>query len=199
MKTLTIADAKKNLSKWLQAAAQGEEVAIVSGADQNNFCHAVPRLDSGRCCCADADRPVWSTIAGVAAVRDGRRDADQRGQPLGDQHVSGGEQLLGRCAGDGTTPASNRGNADKDRVEERGAAHSVVPEEVRSQLAHLDEILPGLFRQSERFAVGVRRERGRQHGGCRPCASGLNQSAVQSHAACPDNPFAHARFRKQLG
>lgn len=33
MKTLTITDAKKNLSKWLQAAAQGEEVAIVSGAD----------------------------------------------------------------------------------------------------------------------------------------------------------------------
>ena len=33
MKTLTITDAKKNLGKWLQAAAQGEEVAIVSGAD----------------------------------------------------------------------------------------------------------------------------------------------------------------------
>jgi antitoxin (DNA-binding transcriptional repressor) of toxin-antitoxin stability system len=33
MKTLTITDAKKNLSKWLQAAARGEEVAIVSGAD----------------------------------------------------------------------------------------------------------------------------------------------------------------------
>jgi antitoxin (DNA-binding transcriptional repressor) of toxin-antitoxin stability system len=33
MKTLTITDAKKNLSKWLQAAAKGEEVAIVSGAD----------------------------------------------------------------------------------------------------------------------------------------------------------------------
>src|SRR2546428_338465 len=33
MKTLTITDAKKNLGKWLQAAARGEEVAIVSGAD----------------------------------------------------------------------------------------------------------------------------------------------------------------------
>lgn len=33
MKTLTITDAKKNLSKWLQAAARGEEIAIVSGAD----------------------------------------------------------------------------------------------------------------------------------------------------------------------
>lgn len=33
MKTLTITDAKKNLSKWLQAAAKGEEIAIVSGAD----------------------------------------------------------------------------------------------------------------------------------------------------------------------
>jgi len=33
MKTLTITDAKKNLGKWLQAAARGEEVAIVSGAN----------------------------------------------------------------------------------------------------------------------------------------------------------------------
>ena len=33
MKTLTITDAKKNLGKWLQAAAKGEEIAIVSGAD----------------------------------------------------------------------------------------------------------------------------------------------------------------------
>jgi antitoxin (DNA-binding transcriptional repressor) of toxin-antitoxin stability system len=33
MKTLTITDAKKNLSRWLQAAARGEAVAIVSGAD----------------------------------------------------------------------------------------------------------------------------------------------------------------------
>ena len=33
MKTLTITDAKKNLTRWLQAAARGEEVAIVSGAD----------------------------------------------------------------------------------------------------------------------------------------------------------------------
>lgn len=33
MKTLTITDAKKNLGKWLQAAAKGEDVAIISGAD----------------------------------------------------------------------------------------------------------------------------------------------------------------------
>ena len=33
MKTLTITDAKKNLGVWLKAAAQGAEVAIVSGAD----------------------------------------------------------------------------------------------------------------------------------------------------------------------
>jgi len=33
MKTLTITDAKKNLGKWLQAAARGEDVGIVSGAD----------------------------------------------------------------------------------------------------------------------------------------------------------------------
>lgn len=33
MKTLTITDAKKNLTKWLQAAARGEEIGIVSGAD----------------------------------------------------------------------------------------------------------------------------------------------------------------------
>ena len=33
MKTLTITDAKKNLSKWLQAAARGEDIGIVSGAD----------------------------------------------------------------------------------------------------------------------------------------------------------------------
>lgn len=36
---------------------------------------------------------------------------------------------------------SHRGNADKNRVEERGATHSMVTEEVRFQLAHLDEIL----------------------------------------------------------
>ncbi len=33
MKTLTITDAKKNLSKWLQAAARGENIGIISGAD----------------------------------------------------------------------------------------------------------------------------------------------------------------------
>lgn len=33
MKTLTITDAKKNLGQWLRAAARGEEVGIVSGAD----------------------------------------------------------------------------------------------------------------------------------------------------------------------
>lgn len=33
MKTLTITDAKKNLGRWLQAAARGEDIGIVSGAD----------------------------------------------------------------------------------------------------------------------------------------------------------------------
>ncbi len=33
MTTLTITDAKKNLTKWLRAAAQGEDIGIVSGAD----------------------------------------------------------------------------------------------------------------------------------------------------------------------
>ena len=33
MKTLTITDARKNLGKWLQAAARGEDIGIVSGAD----------------------------------------------------------------------------------------------------------------------------------------------------------------------
>lgn len=33
MKTLTVADARKNLGKWLQAAARGEEIAIIAGAD----------------------------------------------------------------------------------------------------------------------------------------------------------------------
>jgi antitoxin (DNA-binding transcriptional repressor) of toxin-antitoxin stability system len=33
MKTLTITDARKNLGQWLKAAAQGEEIAIISGAD----------------------------------------------------------------------------------------------------------------------------------------------------------------------
>ena len=32
MKTLTITEAKKNLGKWLNAAVQGEEVGIISGA-----------------------------------------------------------------------------------------------------------------------------------------------------------------------
>ena len=31
MKTLTITDAKKNLGKWLEAAAEGEEIGIISG------------------------------------------------------------------------------------------------------------------------------------------------------------------------
>jgi hypothetical protein len=31
MKTLTITDAKKNLGKWLQAAAAGEDIGIISG------------------------------------------------------------------------------------------------------------------------------------------------------------------------
>jgi hypothetical protein len=33
MKTLTITVAKKNLGKWLQAAASGEDIGIISGAD----------------------------------------------------------------------------------------------------------------------------------------------------------------------
>lgn len=33
MQTLTITDAKKNLGKWLKAAAHGQDIAIVSGAD----------------------------------------------------------------------------------------------------------------------------------------------------------------------
>ena len=33
MKTLTITEAKKNLGVWLKAAARGELVAILSGAD----------------------------------------------------------------------------------------------------------------------------------------------------------------------
>lgn len=33
MKTLTITDAKRNLGQWLMAAARGEDVGIISGAD----------------------------------------------------------------------------------------------------------------------------------------------------------------------
>lgn len=33
MKTLTITDAKKNLGHWLEAAARGEDIGIVCGAD----------------------------------------------------------------------------------------------------------------------------------------------------------------------
>jgi antitoxin (DNA-binding transcriptional repressor) of toxin-antitoxin stability system len=33
MKTLTITDAKKNLGRWLAAAARGEDIGIVCGAD----------------------------------------------------------------------------------------------------------------------------------------------------------------------
>ena len=33
MKTLTITDAKKNLGRWLQAAARGEDIGIVAGAN----------------------------------------------------------------------------------------------------------------------------------------------------------------------
>ncbi len=33
MKTLTITDAKKNLSRWLLAASRGEDIGILCGAD----------------------------------------------------------------------------------------------------------------------------------------------------------------------
>ncbi len=33
MKTLTITDAKKNLGRWLAAAARGEDIGVVCGAD----------------------------------------------------------------------------------------------------------------------------------------------------------------------
>jgi len=33
MKTLTVTEARKNLTRWLQAAAHGEDIAIISGAD----------------------------------------------------------------------------------------------------------------------------------------------------------------------
>ena len=33
MKTLTITDAKKSLGTWLKAAARGEDIGIISGAD----------------------------------------------------------------------------------------------------------------------------------------------------------------------
>lgn len=38
MKTLTITDAKKNLGKWLAAAAHGEDIGIVCGADIIALC-----------------------------------------------------------------------------------------------------------------------------------------------------------------
>ena len=33
MKTLTITDARKNLSRWMAAAAKGEDISIIIGAD----------------------------------------------------------------------------------------------------------------------------------------------------------------------
>jgi antitoxin (DNA-binding transcriptional repressor) of toxin-antitoxin stability system len=33
MKTLTITEARKNLSRWLAAASKGEDIGIISGAD----------------------------------------------------------------------------------------------------------------------------------------------------------------------
>ena len=33
MKTLTITDAKRNLGRWLTAAARGEDIGIIAGAD----------------------------------------------------------------------------------------------------------------------------------------------------------------------
>jgi antitoxin (DNA-binding transcriptional repressor) of toxin-antitoxin stability system len=33
MKTLTITDARKNLSRWLDAAARGEDIGIIRGGD----------------------------------------------------------------------------------------------------------------------------------------------------------------------
>jgi antitoxin (DNA-binding transcriptional repressor) of toxin-antitoxin stability system len=33
MKTLTITEAKRNLGRWLTAAARGEDIGIVAGAD----------------------------------------------------------------------------------------------------------------------------------------------------------------------
>ncbi len=33
MKTLTITDAKKNLSRWLDAAARGQDIGIIRGSD----------------------------------------------------------------------------------------------------------------------------------------------------------------------
>jgi antitoxin (DNA-binding transcriptional repressor) of toxin-antitoxin stability system len=33
MKTLTITDAKRNLGRWLTAAARGEDIGIICGAD----------------------------------------------------------------------------------------------------------------------------------------------------------------------
>ena len=33
MKTLTITDARKNLGRWLSAAARGDDIGIVCGAD----------------------------------------------------------------------------------------------------------------------------------------------------------------------
>jgi antitoxin (DNA-binding transcriptional repressor) of toxin-antitoxin stability system len=33
MKTLTITEAKRNLGRWLSAAARGEDIGIVAGAD----------------------------------------------------------------------------------------------------------------------------------------------------------------------
>ena len=38
MKTLTITNAKKNLGRWLDAAARGQDIGIVSGADIIALC-----------------------------------------------------------------------------------------------------------------------------------------------------------------
>ena len=64
MKTLSITDAKKNLSRWLEAAARGQDIGIIRGAE----IIALRRVDVGA---TDyAQRHYGATPQQIAAFAD---------------------------------------------------------------------------------------------------------------------------------
>ena len=72
MKTLTITDAKKNLGRWLAAAARGDDIGIICGAD----IVALRKVDVES---TDyAQREYGATVAQVAVLENATEQRYQR-------------------------------------------------------------------------------------------------------------------------
>jgi antitoxin (DNA-binding transcriptional repressor) of toxin-antitoxin stability system len=89
MKTLTVTEARKNLSRWLMAAAGGEDIGIVLGAE----IIALRRV--GVESTDFAQREYGATLEQVAALQDAVDDRYRQLRRSGKLKTVSGDELRG--------------------------------------------------------------------------------------------------------